>query len=174
MENEGIRCAQQPTSSRSSRTLGHSCKLCNSAQTVEALRESYAHTEKAKDGLTKPGKTRTVKSSTTKLFQPDKLQGQFCSLESGSGSHGLSIPHRSAVANLMLLQHVWKPFPVHVNACHGPLVVTIEDVAHDRWSQTHQATESRRPFRRSSELVKPPLHRQRTCSSSTQNSVRQC
>ena len=31
------------------------------------------------------------------------------SLESGSGSHRRSIRQRSAVANLRLLQHVWKP-----------------------------------------------------------------
>ena len=66
--------------------------------------------------------TRTVKSSTTKLFQPDKLQG-----------------HSAAP---------WKAGAAPTGAPY--------------------------PFRRSSELVKPPRHRQRACSTSTQNSVYQC
>ena len=100
---EGNRCTQQPTASRSSRTFGHSCKLCQPACKYRSPRESYAPTEKAKDRLPKPGKKRTEKSSTTKLTpQPDKLQGQICSLENGS-FHRRSIRQKSAVANLRLL-----------------------------------------------------------------------
>ena len=66
-----------------------------------------------------------MKSSTTKLTpQPDKLQGQFCSLEGGSGSHRRSIRHRSAVANLQI-------FLTLLTELSRLLFVTIDDVEHE-------------------------------------------
>ena len=58
---------------------------------MEALRESYAHTENIHD----------------KTVSTREIAG-ICSLENGSGSHKRSTRHRCAVANLRLLQHVWK------------------------------------------------------------------
>ena len=102
-----------------------------------------------------------MKSSTTKLTpQPDKLQEQFFSLESGSGSHRRSIRHRSAVANLQIFNLTLS------TELSRLLLVTIEDVEHEEDIRQHQTTENHRPLPQSSELQqKRRLPRSRSAKS---------
>ena len=69
------------------------------------LRETDASQRKSKMNCSNQGKESEL--FTTKLFQPDKCQGQFCSLESESDSHRRLIRHKSAAANLRLYT-IWK------------------------------------------------------------------
>ena len=88
------------------------------------------HTQRSQGLIDQTRKKGTVKLSTTKLTpQPDKFQGQFCSLESESGSHSL-IRHKNAAANLRLCNNLEVGL-VNINAHeedlgrNGPLKVVV-------------------------------------------------